>query len=151
MHRVTEDRHVDTSSAAGTALTFPGKYISLTSFKRDGTGIATPVWFVTDDGRLLVLTASKSLKVKRIRRNPEVTIAPCSASGRLRGEPLPARAELLPESELHRVEELMNRKYRTDRLLILPIYRAVQRLRGASGAPSDAALAITPTQEASSH
>ena len=35
---------------------FSGKYLSLTSYKRDGTGIATPVWFVIDDGRLLVMT-----------------------------------------------------------------------------------------------
>lgn len=144
MHAAT-DHPVETSSAAGIERRFPGKYISLTSFKRDGTGIATPVWFVTYDGRLLVLTASESLKVKRIRRNPEVTIAPCSASGRVRGEPVPARAELLPETELHRGEQLMNRKYRTDRLLILPIYRLVQRLRRVHGAPSDAVLAITPT------
>jgi len=35
---------------------FPGKYLSLTSYKRDGTGVATRVWFVIDDGRLLVMT-----------------------------------------------------------------------------------------------
>jgi PPOX class probable F420-dependent enzyme len=139
------DHPAETMSAAGIAPKFHGKYVSLTSFKRDGTGIATPVWFVTDDGRLLVLTASDSLKVRRISRNPEVTLAPCSASGRVRGEPVPARAELLPKSELHRVEQLMNRKYRTDRILVLPIYRLVQRLRGMHGAPSDAVLAITPT------
>ena len=137
---------VDTSLASIS----PGKYVSLTSFKRDGTGIATPVWFVTDEGRLLVLTGLESLKVKRIRRNPEVTVAPCSASGRVRGEPVPARAELLPEGELHRVEQLMNRKYRIDRLLILPIYRAAQRLRGARGAPGDAVLAITPIRQRTS-
>ena len=139
------DHLAEAMPAAGIEPKLPGKYVSLTSFKRDGTGIATPVWFVTDDGRVLVLTASESFKVKRISRNPEVTLAPCSASGRVRGEPVPARAELLPKSELHRVEQLMNRKYRTDRLLILPIYRLVQRLRGVHGAPSDAVLAITPT------
>ena len=94
---------------------------------------------------MLVLTASRSFKVKRIARNPEVTIASCSASGRLRGKPVAARAELLPVTELHRVEQLMSRKYRIDRLLILPIYRLVQRLRGVHGAPGDAVLAITPT------
>ena len=144
MHTATENPAIDTSSADGLARMFPGKYVSLTSFKRDGTGIATPVWFVIDGGRLLVLTPSESLKVKRIRRNPEITVALCSASGRVRGEPVRARAELLPESERHRIEQLMKHKYRTDWVLVLPVYRAVQRLRGRRGVASDAALAITP-------
>jgi Pyridoxamine 5'-phosphate oxidase len=56
--------------------TFAGKYLSLTSFRRDGTGVATPVWFVEADGRLLVETDAGSCKVRRIRRNPQVTLAP---------------------------------------------------------------------------
>jgi uncharacterized protein len=47
--------------------------------------VATPVWFVEADGRLLVETDAGSYKVWRIRRDPRVTIAPCSATGRLRG------------------------------------------------------------------
>ena len=58
---------------------FSGKYLSLTSFRRDGTGVATPVWFVEADGRLLVETDASSYKVRRIRRDPQVTIAPCTA------------------------------------------------------------------------
>lgn len=127
----------------GLADRFRGKYLGLTTFKRDGTGVTTPVWFVVDQERLLVLTASRSFKVKRIRRNPAVTVALCTASGRLRGDPVPARAQLLPGSELPRVEQLLGRKYRVDRILILPIYRAGQRLRGVRGDPSDAVLAIT--------
>jgi PPOX class probable F420-dependent enzyme len=122
-----------------------GKYLSLTSYKRDGTPVATPVWFATENGRLLVSTDAGSYKVKRIRRNPGVSIAACTATGRLRGEPVEARAELLPESEGPHVEQLMARKYRVDRVLFLPLYRVVQRLRGkeqASGTP--AYLAITP-------
>ncbi len=50
---------------------FPGKYLSVTSFKRDGTRVATPVWFVSDGGRLFALTGALA-KVRRIRRNPRV-------------------------------------------------------------------------------
>ena len=124
-----------------------GKYLSVTSFKRDGTGVATPVWFVADDGDLLVETDGDSFKARRIRRNPSVTVAPCTAAGRLRGEPIPARAEFLPESERERVERLMARKYRVDRVLILPVYRALQRLRGKSVAQDRATpvvLSIRP-------
>jgi PPOX class probable F420-dependent enzyme len=124
---------------------FPGKYLSLTSFKRDGSAVATPVWFVIEHGRLLVNTDPQSFKAKRIRRNPAVTIAQCTASGRLRGDPVPARAEFLPDSELERVKQLMARKYRIDRVLILPVYRAVQRLRGARAGTAEVAIAITPT------
>ena len=124
---------------------FPGKYLSVTSFKRDGSGVATPVWFVIEDGRLLVKTDAQSFKVKRIRRNATVMIARCSASGRLRGESVPAYAEVLPQSDIDHVDQLLARKYRVDKVLILPLYRAAQRLRGAHAETAGAALAITPT------
>jgi PPOX class probable F420-dependent enzyme len=123
--------------------TFQGKYLSLTSFKRDGTGVATPVWFVVDGDRLLVTTDPHSFKAKRIARDPDVTVALCSAGGKLHSDPVPARAEFLPESDLAGVERLMARKYRVDRVLILPIYRLVQRLRGRRGSGDAVALAIT--------
>jgi PPOX class probable F420-dependent enzyme len=104
----------------------PGKYLSLTSFRRDGTAVATPVWFVEAGGRLLVETDAGSYKVRRIRRDPQVTIAPCTATGRLRGVPVPALAGLLPDAEVAHVEQLMARKYRVDLLFIKP-FRALQR------------------------
>lgn len=61
-----------------------GKYVSITSFRRDGTGVATPVWFVQEGGRPLAQTGANSGKIKRIRRNPRVMIVPCGATGRLR-------------------------------------------------------------------
>jgi PPOX class probable F420-dependent enzyme len=125
---------------------FPGKYVSVTTFNRDGTGVATPVWFVIEDGRLLIQTDPGSFKVKRIRRTDAVTIAPCSATGRPRGESMPARAELLPASQLGHVEKLLGRKYRIDRVLIAPVYRAVRRLRGAQQRAESVALAITPAK-----
>src|SRR5512132_801052 len=82
-----------------------GKYLSLKSFRLDGAGVATPVWFVQENGRFFVKTDRGSHKVKRIARDPSVTIAECTASGRLRSEPKPARAEILPPSEAQRAEE----------------------------------------------
>jgi PPOX class probable F420-dependent enzyme len=123
---------------------FPGKYLGLTSFKRDGTGVTTPVWFVAEGDRLLVKTDPHSGKVKRIRRNPVVTVAPCTAGGRLRGEPVQARAEVLAPSELRHVDALMDRKYRVDKVLVLPIYWAIQRLQGKRRAAAEVPLSITP-------
>jgi uncharacterized protein len=130
-----------------TAVELPvlaGKYLSITSFKRDGSGVATPVWFVQEDGRLLIHTDANSGKVKRIRRNPHVTVAPCTATGRLLADPLPAQAKLLPDGELGRVEQLMAAKYRIDLVVIRPI-RAVQAtLRRGQPRPKPVIVAITP-------
>jgi len=126
---------------------FNGKYLSVTSFKRDGTGVATPMWFVADDGHLLVETDADSYKVKRIRRDPHVRIALCDARGRLRGEPLDAEAEILPESERGRVERLLGRKYRIDRFTVLPLYRLVMRLRRRGPRTDEHPVAVVITLE----
>jgi PPOX class probable F420-dependent enzyme len=102
-----------------------GKYLSIISYKRDGTEVATPVWFVQEGGSLLAETDAQSGKVKRIRRNPVVRAAPCTGRGRLRAEPVIARAELLPATETSRVEALIARKYRLDMVIIKPL-RSVQ-------------------------
>jgi len=108
---------------------FKGKYLSLTTFKRDGTGVATPVWFVAEAGKILVITDADSHKVRRIHQNPAVTVAECTASGRLRSSPVPAHAQILPYHQTPRARPLMARKYRLDKIVILPVYRAVQTIR----------------------
>lgn len=125
---------------------FNGKYLSVTTFRRDGSPVATPVWFVAENGHLLVETDAESYKVKRIRRNDNVLVAECTAAGRVTGQAVPAHAEILPESERPRVEQLLARKYRIDRILVLPVYRIVQRLRGqAPSRERPVVLSITPT------
>ena len=126
-----------------------GKYLRLTTFRRDGTPVATPVWFVQEGDRLLVKTGGGSGKVKRVRNNPSVTIAESSATGRAKRPSVPARAEVLPAVDIAHVDELMARKYRMDRILILPIYSLVQRLRGKgpTGDEEEVVLAITPDAE----
>ncbi|MGZ4439252.1 MAG: PPOX class F420-dependent oxidoreductase [Gaiellaceae bacterium] len=126
------------------AAPIQGKYLSLTSFRRDGTEVATPVWFVRDNGRLLVVTDAASYKAKRIRRNPEVTIAPCSARGRLLADPVPAHAELLPDSELPRTEALLTGKYRIDTAIFKPIRAVQSALHIGPKRTKPVVLAITP-------
>ena len=108
---------------------FRGRYLSITSYKRDGQGVATPVWFVQRDGRLLVETDAASGKVKRIRRNPQVRVAVCNASGRLRGEQVPAVAQILPGSEIGAVERLIADKvHRFDMIIFRPLRFVQARL-----------------------
>jgi uncharacterized protein len=133
--------HVDRSTKTPA---FPGKYLSITSYRRDGTGVKTPVWFVQEDGRLLVETDANSYKVRRIRRNPAVMVAPCTATGRLRAEPVAAHARLLPDAEVSRVERLMTRKYRFDLVVIKPIRSLQAALHSSRPRPKSVALVITP-------
>jgi hypothetical protein len=129
--------------AAGLGARFPGRYLSVTSYKRDGTGVATPLWFVSDGERLFALTDLHSAKVRRMRRNPRVMVAPCRPSGKLRGEPLPARAEVLTEgADLERVQRLLIERYRISYRLVMLVYRLGRRLRGRSSVADGAALAI---------
>lgn len=61
-------------------------YVSLETFKKDGTGVPTPVWVAGLDGKLVVVTDGSSYKVKRLRRNGRVRVAPCDVRGKLRGD-----------------------------------------------------------------
>ena len=128
-------------------IPIPGKYLSLTTYRRDGSPVSTPVWFVEEGGRLFVTTGADSYKAKRLRRNPVALVAPCSARGALKGEPIPVRVEFLPTAEQARIDRLMAEKYRVDRILILPIYRLVTKLRRqpAGDSRTGVYLAITPT------
>jgi PPOX class probable F420-dependent enzyme len=123
---------------------FPGRYLSVTSFKRDGTGVATPLWFVLDGSELLALTDLHSAKVRRIRRNPRVLVAPCRASGKLRGEAVSAHVEVLTATpDLERVQKLLMQRYRLSYRVIMLLYRLGRRLRGEPALAEGAALAIT--------
>jgi len=127
-----------------TTTRFRGKYLSLTSYKRDGTAVATPVWFVDEGGKLLVQTDLTSGKIKRIRANPEVSVALCNGIGHLRGAQVKGRAEVLDTSQVAHIEGLIRRKYRWDMLLIGPL-RWVQKTfhLGKDRGPT-VGLVITP-------
>ncbi len=129
---------------AAAAPVFRGRYLSITSYKRDGQAVATPVWFVCRDGRLLVQTDAASGKVKRIRRNPQVQVAICTASGRLRGKQVPARAEILPRSETGAVEQLIADKYRFDMIIFRPLRFVQARLHLGRPRTESVILGITP-------
>lgn len=85
------------------------RYISLTTFKRDGTTVSTPVWVVSDDGRrLLVWTGAKTWKVRRIRRDPRVLVAAASLRGKERGPRFPGRARVVADPG---ITTLLQQKY----------------------------------------
>ncbi len=87
------------------------KYISLKTFRKNGVGVATPVWFGEQDGKLYVMTRSDMGKTKRIRNNPEVRVAPCTIRGKVTGPESAATARILPPEEQARARQTINRKY----------------------------------------
>ncbi len=92
------------------------KYISLTTFRKNGAGIATPVWFGEDNGKLYVMTLSKMGKTKRVRNNPQVRVAPCTMRGKVTGPEFPATVRILPPEEQKHARQTINRKYLMARL-----------------------------------
>ena len=87
------------------------KYISITTFRRDGSAVATPVWLVRDRDALMVTTQGSSGKVKRIRNNAKVLVAPCDARGRLKGDQVSGTARLQDPQETERTTELIAKRY----------------------------------------
>jgi PPOX class probable F420-dependent enzyme len=87
------------------------KYISLTTFRKNGAGVATPVWFGEQDGKLYVMTRSDMGKTKRIRNNPQVRVAPSTIRGKVTGAEFAAAARILPPEEQARARQAINRKY----------------------------------------
>lgn len=74
-------------------------YMSLTTFRKTGKPVATPVWFAEQNGHIYVYTAPNSGKVKRLRNNPRVELSPCTFSGKILGPAVEARARILPPGE----------------------------------------------------
>jgi len=87
------------------------QYAQLTTFRKDGRAVPTIVWFANDNGKLYVMTPSTTGKVKRIRNNGRVLLAPCTSSGKVLGESVEAQAHELPVSESSRAAAALARKY----------------------------------------
>jgi PPOX class probable F420-dependent enzyme len=100
------------------------KYISLTTYRRNGAKVPTPVWFVQRDGRVYVWTISTSGKVKRLRNNPNVALAPCRMGGEALGPYVEGVATM---SEDDSSEEL-NQAFRSKYGLLFVVDRIVTRL-----------------------
>jgi PPOX class probable F420-dependent enzyme len=97
-----------------------GKYLLITSYRKNGTGVATPVWVVRDGTALGAWTVADSWKVKRIRNRADVLVGPCDVRGRPTGEAVPAMAEIVDAAGTARYRKLIAGKYGlTGRLTLL--------------------------------
>lgn len=92
------------------------KYISLATFRKDGTAVRTPVWFAESDGKLVFMTRNDMWKYKRIRNNPCVTVGPCTVRGKITGPEFKGTARVLPLGQWDRAKQAIRKKYLLARL-----------------------------------
>lgn len=88
-----------------------GKYLLVTTYRKDGRTVPTPVWAVRDGEALGIWTVADSGKVKRIRNRGDVLLAPCDVRGNRKGDDVPGLAEILPAEQTDRYRDLLKRKY----------------------------------------
>ena len=111
------------------------KYCLVTTFKRSGEAVPTPVWFGLADGKLFFRTYADAAKLKRLQRNPRVLVGPCDPRGKPKGPMVEATARHVPPDERERAERAVQSNYGAFRRL----YRAA-----FSGRVEDAYVEVTP-------
>jgi PPOX class probable F420-dependent enzyme len=86
-------------------------YINLETYRKDKQSVKTPVWFVQKNNTIYVVTKEKTGKVKRIKNNSEVKIAPCDYKGTLKGKWVSGRAHIVDSLEKNDILKSRNEKY----------------------------------------
>ncbi|MGW5784468.1 PPOX class F420-dependent oxidoreductase [Streptomyces sp. NPDC003757] len=110
-----------------------GKYLLVTTYRKNGTPVATPVWVVRDEDALGVWTVADSWKVKRVRNRADVLVGPCDVRGRPTGSQVPGTAEICDAATTARYRKLLIRKYGVIGLLTLFGSRLRRGLDGTVG------------------
>jgi PPOX class probable F420-dependent enzyme len=128
------------------------KYGLVVTFKRDGTGVPTPVWFGLDEaGRLYFRTGADVAKVRRLRRDPRVLVAPCTVRGKPRGPSIEGTARLCGPEEKEHAEAAIQSNYGLGRRLYEGAADAVggdeAYVEIAPREPALEAAGLTPTQK----
>jgi PPOX class probable F420-dependent enzyme len=122
------------------------KYILLTTFRRDGRAVATPVWLVDLGGdEIGFWTSSASGKAKRLAHTPRVTVQPSNVRGVVKPatEPTEATARVVVGAELETVKTKVFAKYGFQAKIAKPMALFTARLRGKSFPYADCAVVIT--------
>jgi PPOX class probable F420-dependent enzyme len=89
-------------------------YVLVATFKRDGSAVATPLWTARDGERLVFRTEGDTVKLTRIRNNPRVLVAPCTARGKPKGPPVEGTARILGPGD-ETAERALDAKYGVQR------------------------------------
>ena len=92
------------------------RYISLATYRKNGTAVRTPIWFAESDGKLVFMTRNDMWKYKRIRNNSRVLVAPCTIRGKITGPDFSGNARVLPSDEWQGARKAIRNKYWLARL-----------------------------------
>ena len=103
------------------------KTILLTTYKRDGTAVSTPVSIAFDGERAFFRTYDKAWKTRRLRNNPEVQVAPSTLLGRATGPPVHARAILLNGEQARHAARALARRHRVLQAILVPVAHRLLR------------------------
>jgi uncharacterized protein len=106
------------------------KFVSLTTFKKDGTGVATPMWIGRDGDHLFFWTPVESWKAKRAKNNHRVALVPCSRGGKVRegATPVDGVAEVITDpATVERLAGGIRRKYGAEFVIVTFVERIVAR------------------------
>jgi len=87
------------------------KYVNLETYKKDGTPVRTPVWFMIDGDIVYVVTREKTGKVKRLKNNQNIRIVPCSFKGKPDSEWIKGIAQNVTGEEAEKAIKLRKKKY----------------------------------------
>jgi PPOX class probable F420-dependent enzyme len=103
------------------------KTVLLTTYRRDGTAVGTPVNIAVEGDHAFIRTYDRSGKAKRLRRNDAVEVAPSTAAGKPTGPSVPARARLLDGEEAAHAARLIQRKHRLLQGILVPFFHRLKR------------------------
>jgi uncharacterized protein len=103
------------------------KTVLLTTYRRDGTPVGTPVNIAVDGDRAFVRTWDTAWKLKRIRNNPEVEVAPSTVRGNPTGPAIRARARVLSGDESAYAGRALARKYPILQGFLVPLFHRLRR------------------------
>ena len=87
------------------------QYLNLETLRKNGSPVLTPVWFAEENGVFVVYSLAEAGKVKRIRNNSSVRVAPCDMRGKLKGDWVEGRARILDAREGAHAHKLLDEKY----------------------------------------
>ena len=120
------------------------RYVSFTTWRRDGRAVSTPVWIVPFEGGWAFTTGGEAGKVKRLRRDARATVQACDRRGRIAegATVFEGAAIVLEDSDAKRVEDAVRAKYKIGWAL-LTVWERAQKILGRDDGIADRAIKVT--------
>jgi PPOX class probable F420-dependent enzyme len=144
LDRVRDRRAADATQLPGTAKSFDSlideEYALVVTFRRSGQPVPTPMWFAVQDGLVYVESLADAGKIKRLRHDRHVRVAPCTVRGKQKGPFTDGVGRILAAAEEPRAEAALDRHYRLRRRLYVRL--------GARLGVKTVYLELTPVAEA---